>query len=77
MSLDAIEVRHAGTTARFDLLALDEALQRFEKLDERRAQVVKLRYFVGMSVEETAEGLGGIPADGEHRLAAGACVVAP
>ena len=38
-----------------ELLALDEALQRLEKFDRRKAQVVELRYFGGLSVEETAE----------------------
>ncbi len=38
-----------------DLLALDEALMRLAKLDERQAQIVELRYFSGLSIEETAE----------------------
>jgi RNA polymerase sigma factor (TIGR02999 family) len=40
-----------------DLLALDEALSRLEQLDPRMAQVVKLRFFAGLSVEDTAEAL--------------------
>ena len=40
-----------------DLLALDEALQALEQLDERMAKVVQLRYFAGLSVEETARAL--------------------
>ena len=39
------------------LIALDEALTRLESFDPRKAQVVELRYFSGMSVEETAEAL--------------------
>jgi RNA polymerase sigma-70 factor, ECF subfamily len=38
-----------------ELLALDEALQRLADFDLRKSQVVELRYFGGMSVEETAE----------------------
>jgi RNA polymerase sigma factor (TIGR02999 family) len=38
-----------------ELLALDEALQRLATIDERKGQVVELRYFGGLSVEETAE----------------------
>ena len=38
-----------------ELLALDEALQRLADFDPRKSQVVELRYFGGMSVEETAE----------------------
>ncbi len=41
-----------------DLIALDEALNRLAKLDERQAQVVELRYFSGLSNDETAEVLG-------------------
>ena len=45
-----------------DVLALDEALQRFEGLDERKADVVKLRYFAGLSIAETAQALDISPA---------------
>ena len=38
-----------------DLVALDEALDRLEKIDSRQARVVELRFFAGLSVEETAE----------------------
>ncbi len=40
-----------------DLMALDEALIRLEKIDEQQARVVELRYFGGLSLEETAEAL--------------------
>lgn len=38
-----------------DLIALDEALDALEKMDPRKARVVELRFFGGLSVEETAE----------------------
>ncbi len=38
-----------------EVVALDEALQDLSQLDERKGQVVELRYFGGLSVEETAE----------------------
>ncbi|MFG0274613.1 MAG: ECF-type sigma factor [Phycisphaerales bacterium] len=38
-----------------DVLALDEALSELETIDPRLAEVVMLRYFAGLSVEETAE----------------------
>jgi RNA polymerase sigma-70 factor, ECF subfamily len=41
-----------------DFLALDESLQRLEKLDPKQARVVELRFFGGLSVTETAEVLG-------------------
>lgn len=38
-----------------ELMALDEALDRLAQIDERKSRVVELRYFGGLSVEETAE----------------------
>jgi RNA polymerase sigma factor (TIGR02999 family) len=38
-----------------ELIALDDALVALEKIDERKARVVELRYFGGLSVEEAAE----------------------
>ena len=38
-----------------ELLALDDALTQLEKLDPQQARVVELRFFAGLSVEETAE----------------------
>src|SRR4029077_15318623 len=48
-----------GAQARgIELLALDEALESLSKIDARKGRVVELRYFGGLSVEETAEVLG-------------------
>lgn len=41
-----------------DLLALEEALEKLEKLDERQARIVELRFFGGLTVAEVAEVLG-------------------
>jgi RNA polymerase sigma factor (TIGR02999 family) len=41
-----------------DLVALDEALKRLEGLHPQKAQVVKLRFFAGCSLEDTAQMLG-------------------
>jgi RNA polymerase sigma-70 factor (ECF subfamily) len=38
-----------------ELMALDEALEELAKLDSRKSRVVELRYFGGLSLEETAE----------------------
>ncbi|HEY0005275.1 MAG TPA: sigma-70 family RNA polymerase sigma factor [Pyrinomonadaceae bacterium] len=40
-----------------ELLALDEALSELARLDQRKSRVVELRYFGGLSLEETAEAL--------------------
>ena len=41
-----------------ELVALDDALSSLARLDERKGRVVELRYFGGLSVEETAAVLG-------------------
>ena len=40
------------------LLAVNEALEKFTALEPRKAELVKLRYFVGMSFDEAATALG-------------------
>ena len=51
-------VNISGGEKSIDLVALDEALTRLAEFDERQARVVELRYFSGMTEEETAEVLG-------------------
>lgn len=46
------------TSENYDLIALDEALDALSKLDERQCRVVEMRYFAGLTIEETAEALG-------------------
>jgi RNA polymerase sigma factor (TIGR02999 family) len=41
-----------------ELLMLDHALSKLEEIDERKAKVVECRFFIGLTVEETAELLG-------------------
>jgi len=51
-----------GVRARgIDLVALDEALVALSKIDARKGRVVELRYFGGLSIEETADFLGVSP----------------
>ena len=45
-----------------EIIALDEALTKLERLSERQARVVECRFFAGMSVEETGEAIGISPA---------------
>ncbi|NRA31235.1 MAG: sigma-70 family RNA polymerase sigma factor [Parvularculaceae bacterium] len=47
-----------GQAERVDLLCLDHALRRLKVLDPQRALLVELRYFGGMSIDDTAEALG-------------------
>jgi RNA polymerase sigma factor (TIGR02999 family) len=41
-----------------DVLALDEALERFAQVDPQKAELVKLRYFAGLTIPQAAEALG-------------------
>jgi RNA polymerase sigma factor (TIGR02999 family) len=52
----------ARTEPPVDLIALDLALARLESLDRTRARIVELRFFGGLTVEETAEAMGISPA---------------
>ncbi len=52
------EAAQAAPARAGELIALDEALQRLEALDERQARIVEHRYFVGLTAQETAEVLG-------------------
>jgi RNA polymerase sigma factor (TIGR02999 family) len=52
----------AGPQARVDVLALDDALRRLAELDSRKSQLVELRYFGGLGIDEAAAVLGISPA---------------
>ena len=45
-----------------DLSAIDSALSRLEELDPKQGRIVELRFFGGLSIEETAEVVGVSPA---------------
>jgi RNA polymerase sigma factor (TIGR02999 family) len=65
-------LRHGGGQVRMDIqdielalpagddqiLAIDEALERFAALDQKKAELVKLRYFIGMTIEEASRAMG-------------------
>jgi len=51
------------------LPALDEALTRLEAIDPEQARIVELRYFAGLSIEDTADALGMSPATLKRRFA--------
>jgi RNA polymerase sigma-70 factor, ECF subfamily len=62
LPLEAAEFAVSSSGPSVDLIALDEALTRLAQLDERQSRIVELRFFSGLSVEETAEALGVSPA---------------
>jgi len=59
MNLD--DLAAPDTVRAEELCRLDEALTALSEIDPRRAQVIELRFFAGLSVEETAEVLGVSP----------------
>ena len=59
---DANDVPVAAPEPPEDLVALDEALDRLADLDPTKAELVKLRYFAGLTIEQAADALGISPA---------------
>lgn len=60
VSLSKVNV--ATKSQDLDVVALDEALERLAGIDEQQSRIVELRYFSGLTVEETAEVLAISPA---------------
>lgn len=52
------QIAGSGAPRSVEILALDAALDRLAKLDERQSKMVELRFFAGLTVRETAEALG-------------------
>src|SRR4051812_10352766 len=63
---DALAVASEPVTS---LPALDDALNRLEQIDAEQARIVELRYFAGLSIEDTADALGMSPATLKRRWA--------
>ena len=55
------DVVQSSPSDSLDLIALDEALQKLEQHSPRRAELVKLRYFAGLTIEQAAQALGVAP----------------
>jgi RNA polymerase sigma factor (TIGR02999 family) len=62
VTLDEGLLRGGDAESRVDLVALDQALTRLAAVDPAHARVVELRYFGGLSIEETAEAMNISPA---------------
>ena len=58
VGLNEVQLADPRHKANLDMLALDEALRKLSNRDSLQARIVELRYFAGISVEETAETLG-------------------
>ncbi|HEU0039840.1 MAG TPA: ECF-type sigma factor, partial [Verrucomicrobiae bacterium] len=64
--LDVDEVKIAAPMQEDELLAVNEALDRFSQHAPQKAELVKLRYFVGMTNEEAADVLGISPRSAKY-----------
>jgi RNA polymerase sigma factor (TIGR02999 family) len=62
LTLDERIVAANPQVADVDLLALDQALDNLAKIDPQQSRIIELRYFAGLSVEDTSEFLGISPA---------------
>jgi RNA polymerase sigma-70 factor, ECF subfamily len=51
-------LQHLDAHTQEEVSAIDQALQRLEQIDTRQAQIVEMRYFGGLTVEQTAEAVG-------------------
>jgi RNA polymerase sigma factor (TIGR02999 family) len=58
LRVDLEEIEIAASGKEDELLELSEALEQFARRDQKKAELVKLRYFVGLGTEEAAEILG-------------------
>jgi RNA polymerase sigma factor (TIGR02999 family) len=58
INLDEVAPKFSGDCTVDNLIALDEALKKLSEEDQTKAELVKLRYFAGLTVEQTAEVLG-------------------
>jgi RNA polymerase sigma factor (TIGR02999 family) len=59
--IERVELEQVESTvvkSRVDLIALNEALERLEQEDPRKAKLIKLRYFAGLTIPDSAEILG-------------------
>ena len=62
VSVVALDENAAAPQPSIDVVALDEALERLSSADPQQGRIVELRFFAGLSVEETAGALGISPA---------------
>jgi RNA polymerase sigma factor (TIGR02999 family) len=65
--LDGLQV--ASPEPQWDLLAIDAALEQLERIDPQAGEIVKLRYFVGMTIPEAAAALGVSPSHVDRQWA--------
>jgi RNA polymerase sigma factor (TIGR02999 family) len=66
VELDEIQLAGPAGANSVDVLALDDALSRFAEIDPTKAELVKLRFFAGLTLEDAARVLGLSPATADR-----------
>ena len=61
-----VELADQSETPELDLIALNEALEKLERIDVRKAAIVKLRFFAGLSKYQAAEAMGISPSTADN-----------
>lgn len=69
VTLEESNVANPGNTSDIDLIALDDAMKQLAVLDPRQSRIVELRFFGGLSIEETAEAVEISPATAKREWA--------
>ena len=69
LTVELIDAPEVGKSAPIDLIALDDALERLAALDSRQSQIVELRFFGGLSIEETSQIVNISPATAKREWA--------
>jgi RNA polymerase sigma factor (TIGR02999 family) len=62
LKMEWSEAINASKPVEMDLIALDDALNRLASIDPQQSRIIELRFFGGLSIEETAEALNMSPA---------------
>jgi RNA polymerase sigma factor (TIGR02999 family) len=70
---DLTDIESPGAGPNVDVLALNEALEKLEREDKRKAQLVKLRFFAGPTINEAAQALGISPSTANNDWAHARC----
>jgi RNA polymerase sigma factor (TIGR02999 family) len=71
--MDLTDVEAPGMGPDVDVLALNEALDKLEREDKRKAELVKLRFFAGLTIDEAAQALGIAPSTADNDWAYARC----
>jgi RNA polymerase sigma factor (TIGR02999 family) len=66
LNVDGVDIAALDGPGALDLLALDEALRKLERAEPRKAELVKLRFFAGLTSDQAAEVLGVSSATAEN-----------